>query len=168
MTEPLPIAFFQVRMYDPPPISINKLYSSSGDRRFLTSAGKKYKSALRDVVARNTMQLEVPWNRVVTSVYEQGAYIELQITLCFDTIRNGSWKVGGCMTKPKKREDGTRPKPVPRSPYKKMDATNYVKLIEDAVVLGTGIDDSCHMATSVRKTESPDEQYVEVAYTVFD
>ncbi len=158
----------RVEMADPKPVSVNKLYSSDGARRFLTSAGKKFKSAFRKQIAETLMLQPVPWKTVVAWVYEHGAWCRLEIELHLESLRNQSWKVGGCMTKPKKRKDGTRPKPQPRSPYQRVDGSNYVKLIEDAVKEGTGIDDSCYLETEVRKREDKDNPRVAITFSVYE
>lgn len=48
-----------------------------------------------------------------------------------------------------------------------MDATNYVKLIEDAVVRGTGIDDSAHIETLVRKVHNNTDPHIKISYRVW-
>lgn len=159
-------AQFSVELREPAPISANALYSSDGTKRFLTAAGEKFKDALTMAVVQTTMPLG--WKSYVDAVYKSGAWIRLEIELHLPKVLNGSWKVGGSMTKPRKRKDGSRPKPQPRSPYQRVDATNYVKIIEDAVVAGTGIDDSAHLKVSVSKYESPEDPRVVVHYYVHE
>jgi Holliday junction resolvase RusA-like endonuclease len=145
-------------MGDPQPISVNKLYASNGSRRFLTKKGKHYKDCLTREVAQATLPL--PWKVIVDAVYKQGAWVRLEIELYLSRVHNGSWRVGGNMIKGKN--------PRPRSPYQRVDATNYVKLIEDAVAAGTGIDDSAHLEVEVRKLEDKKKPRVVVTYQVYE
>lgn len=158
-------AFFMITMTDPPPVSVNKLYSSNGVRRFLTAEGARYKDALASRVAEEVM-LHAP--NIHALVYEEGCEVGLSILLCLPELTNRSWKFGGAMTKPKKTKDPLKQsaKPKPRSPYQQVDASNYVKLIEDAVSKGTGVDDSAHMSVTVRKALALDEPSVRIAYEV--
>lgn len=144
------------------PISINEAYSTSRGRRFLTSEGRAFESrmtaAASEAIVKSQMSQLVGWNRVVDSIYKNGGGIHLMIHLYLSDLYNGKWKVGGNET-----DKGER-----RSPYKKLDASNYIKLIEDAIVKGTGIDDSCHLFTGIEKHHDSDDPRIEVVYTVLE
>ena len=158
-------------MEDPAPVSANQLYASNGPRRFLTKAGKHFKASLVKAILAITMLPDTggawsSWNEVVDLVYKTGCWVRLTITLYLPRVYNGSWELGGSMTEPKKRKDGTTPKPQPRSPYQKVDGSNYVKLIEDGVSEAVGIDDSAHLSVIMHKRESPDRPRVHILYEV--
>lgn len=157
------ITEFWAVLRDPRPISINKAYS--GLKRFLTREGKHFEDRLKMATARALAIHPLAWNDVVGAVYKQGGSVDLTIWLYLDDLRNESWKVGGGMTKPKK---GAKSKPEPQSPYKKKDGSNYIKLIEDAVVKGTGIDDSAHLEVAVKKREDRLDPRVVLVYRVYE
>ena len=142
---------FYASLSDPVPVSANKLYTTFRGKRVLTAAGRDFKSALTREVAEAVSRL--PWRDAVDAVYVHGAHVELAITVHFPLL-NKSWKPGH------KTKSGQL-----QSRYLKRDATSYVKATEDAVVDGTGIDDSASMETTVRKFHS-DKPFIEVAYLV--
>jgi hypothetical protein len=158
-----PLAEFKATVRDPRPVSANKLYS--GRERFLTKAGERYRDAVAAKVVEATTAMD--WAAAIGFVYKSGAWAEVEISLFLPKVYNASWKVGGSVTTPRKRPDGSRPKPQPRSPYQKVDASNYVKLTEDGVARGTGIDDSAHLFVSVRKEEDRSDPRVEVRYGIY-
>ena len=149
---------FSLTIRDPRPVSVNKLYGNTGmGGRRLTAAGRKFKDALtRETATLLTIQ-DPPWNAAIDAVYNQGAYVMLDITL-HTKVLNGTWKKGGSLTKKKNR----------RSPYQLLDASNYVKIIEDALVDGTGIDDSAHLSVRVTKLEDRKDPRIEISYQVCD
>lgn len=154
MTNPRSVQIRAV-LYDPAPVSINQLYSSTATRRFLTNKGRAFKEALTAKVAQATWDSPIPWPSVVDMVYKEGGHVDLEILLVLRKILNNSWKPG------RVTESGK-----PQSPYQQIDTTNYTKLIEDAVVLGTGIDDSAHITVATTKIEDPLQPRVEIVYTV--
>ncbi len=133
-------------------VSVNKLYGHRGARVFLTNAGRSYKDGLRDAVAKRLAELS--WAPIIEEFYQYGGRVTLDITL-FADLTNPTWKVGGGSTK-----GGAR-----RSPYRKFDASNYVKLIEDAISEATGIDDSAIMDHETRKRQSMDPRVL-ITYRV--
>jgi hypothetical protein len=153
---------FTVVLRSPRPPSVNALYSTGhGGARFLTAAGRAFKDALKDAVLRQTSLL--PWSEAVDQVYVNKAQVELDVRLYLSAVYNKSWKPGG-RTKPTEgAPNGNR-----QSPYKKVDAGSYDKVIQDAVALGTGIDDSAHMYYSVTKLEDREDPRIEVDYRVMN
>jgi Holliday junction resolvase RusA-like endonuclease len=143
---------------DPPPISVNKAYSVFKGRLRLTKAGKAYKDALASTVASATTD----WKRAHDSIYQHGGRMFLRITLYFEDLLNRSWKPGG-MTKGGKKKK----KPEAQNPYKKKDASNYIKLIEDAVSRGSGIDDCNNLDVLVRKRCDPKRPRVEITLAAY-
>jgi len=148
-----------VVLRNPKPVSVNRLYQTGrGGKRFLSKEGEYFKDALRQAVVRAVMESENLWTETQDLVYISGHYTRLYIDLYLESIRNKSWQPGG----------GTTSSGGPRSPFKRIDGTNYTKIIEDAVSEGTGIDDSCNMDVRVRKFESPQDPRIEVLFEVTD
>lgn len=154
----LSVATLHVVLRDPKPISINRAYAVARNRKFLTKEGKEYVAAMKDAASRATQNSEVLWKTVVDSIYKYGGHVALEIVIYFPDLHNSQWNVGGGQT-----EGGGI-----RSPYKKKDASNYTKLIEDAIAQGTGIDDSANMDVRTIKRESKTDPRVEVTYKVFE
>ena len=159
-----PVLTLEVEMAEPRPISVNEAYSSNGAKRFLTSAGKKYKASLVEIISNKILLLPHNWQDLADVVYKYGGHVTLDVTLYLDNLRNTAWRVGGGMTKG--GEKGSKPKP--RSPFVSKDASNYVKLIEDAVKDATGIDDSCHLDVIARKREDLENPRVHIIYSIFE
>lgn len=148
------VAHVQAVLRDPAPPSINHLYFNGPHGRVLTSDGRKFKDAMKDAVAQAVATKK--WKSVIEEVYERRGYVVLVIRLYQERLYNGSWKPGS------KTSKGN-----PRSPYQTVDATNYAKIIEDAVVLGTGIDDSAHLEVTIGKAEATGDPRVEIDYYVY-
>lgn len=142
---------------DPEPISINKAYKIYNNRRTMTVPGKVYKDAVKAqilLVIEDTYPME--WVDAIDMIYDAGGYATTSIGL-HGPIANQSWKVGGSFTK-----SGN-----PRSPYQKKDATNYIKLFEDALSQATGIDDSVTMHASVQKIVDVGNPWISVDYRIY-
>lgn len=144
------------------PISINAAYSGMG-HRFLTKAGKHFEDAMKAATAKAVLELPQKWQDVEDCVYKNMGSIDLTIWLYFADLYNPAWVPGGSMTKGGAKGSA----PVIRSPFKKKDASNYIKLIEDAIVKGTGIDDSCFTDVSVKKRSDKQNPRVVANYKVF-
>lgn len=143
---------FYVALWEPRPPSVNNMYRTGfRGRRVLSKAGQEFKSAMTAAVVAEVMAM--PWKRAIDAVYFQGAGVRCVLGLNLP-IFNNSWKPGGIT------EKGNL-----QSPYKKLDGTSYIKALEDAVVDGTGIDDSCHLSFTVEKIDSS-TPFVEIAYEV--
>lgn len=124
--------------YDKPPVSINDAYTVFRGRKKLTKEGTMFKDDLAKVVAQSSFD----WKTAHDLVYQHGRGLHLVVTLGFPNLMNKSWKPGR-LTKTKGGN--------PRSRFKKKDASNYLKLIEDAVCRGSGIDDCNITDVSIRK-----------------
>lgn len=139
-------------MTDPQPVSINHLYTNGmHGQRVLTSPGRAYKSNLSAVVARASLE----WKRATDLVYQEGAGATLLVALYFEELNNKSWSPGG-------RTKGGNLK----QPRLSKDATNYLKLIEDGVKDGSGIDDCNNMSTLIVKAEDKANPRTELVYIV--
>lgn len=137
---------------EPAPPSVNHLYRTGmHGKRVLTKEGAAFKAALQLAVVGECMTL--PWKEAVDAVYNDVAWIRLSIGL-YLPVFNRTWKPG------KRTAKGDL-----SLPYKKLDATNYIKAIEDAIASGTGIDDCAHLTVSITKHHS-EIPAVEVAYEV--
>lgn len=150
-------AHIEFHLSDPKPVSVNRMYGTRQGRRYLTNEGRTFKDALKAEAVNACLLSSVPWPEVIDSIYKRGYYAELHVQLFLSNLLNKSWKPGGGETK-----GG-----APRSPYTKLDATNYLKLIEDAVSEGVGIDDSCTMQATIVKIPCDEKDIgVHVQYLV--
>jgi Holliday junction resolvase RusA-like endonuclease len=145
---------FRAVLRDPSPPSVNHLYFNGPHGRVLTKEGRAFKDAMKDAVAQSIATMK--WKAAVDEVYGDRGYVVLVIRMYRDKLYNESWKPHS------KTGSGNA-----RSPYQKLDATNYAKVIEDAVVLGTGIDDSAHLEVTISKGHDPSDPRVEVDYYVY-
>lgn len=134
------------------PLSINACYTTFRNRRILTKAGEAFKSSVTAAVSREC--IAQPWAKAVEAVYLHQGWAKLTVVL-HGSWMNASWKPG------RKTDSGKL-----QSPYQKKDATNFIKLIEDAVADGTGIDDSANFDNYIGKRQN-DQTYVELVYEVF-
>jgi Holliday junction resolvase RusA-like endonuclease len=143
------VAYFEVTT-ELAPVSVNKLYFSHGQHRVLSAAGKTFK----DMLAMAVADAVIRWcgRSIDTLVSMEGGRAELTILVYMAALR------------PKKR---VKTKTGAASPYKKVDVTNYVKLIEDAVAQGTGIDDSANLDIHVHKAEDPENPRVCISYAIY-
>lgn len=135
-------------------VSVNRLYGNQGARKFLTKEGATFKSELVNAVSK--MILPLQWPAVMEEVYCNEAWVRFHLTIYAD-IRNPTWRPGGGSTK-----GGNR-----RSPMRKVDASNYLKLIEDSVAEAVGIDDSVNLDITIRKRQSVEPRII-VKYEVFE
>jgi hypothetical protein len=124
------------------PESVNHMYVlSKWGTLTLKATGRAFKAQIVGVLAPVVLQV----GPVISRLYKDGGHTELTIALRLPNLMNGSWKKGTLKTTPKGRFV---------SPYKKLDGSNYIKLIEDAVADATGIDDSMNVDTRVIKDVS--------------
>lgn len=143
---------FYVTLYEPRPPSVNNMYRNGfRGKRVLSKAGQEFKSAMTAAVVAEIMTLN--WKRAIEDVYLRAAGVRAVLGLNLP-IYNNSWRPGG------RTEKGNL-----QSPYKKLDVTSYIKALEDAVVEGTGIDDSCHLSFTGEKIDSQ-VPFVEIAYEI--
>lgn len=134
------------------PVSVNELYTTFRGRTVLKKAGEKFKSDLTRVVASACAGEN--WLEVVQAVYHEKAWVRLVVVYTSLQWLNASWKPGAIT------RGGTS-----QSPYQKKDVSNYMKVIEDAVAEGTGIDDSAHFEATIHKRVG--EPCIEIIYEVY-
>lgn len=103
------------------PPSMNHAYTNNGfGGRTLAAGGRKFKNEVKVAIARShTLEL---------AKFEPNKPLVVLARFYFKTITNKGWP-----TKAKSR-------------YKRVDATNRVKLLEDCLAEVLGVDDSCNMA----------------------
>lgn len=115
------------------PPSTNKAYFNlPRGGRALSAAGAKYKRETTSTLVRNFP--------LSLKLFEPNKPYGVLFVIHLPTVLNKGW--------PKSAE--TR--------YKKLDATNRVKLVEDALVLAAGVDDSQFLFSSVLKAPSEEEK----------
>jgi Holliday junction resolvase RusA-like endonuclease len=102
--------------------------------RTLTKEGRKYKKEIKSAVARG-------YAMASKHIQPNVAYC-MAIRIFFPAIENKGYP----------NETDVR--------YKKLDATNRVKLLEDAIVEALGIDDSQFLRVTVEKAQGPEASHV--------
>ena len=118
----------------PFPPSVNQAYATTrSGRRLLTSEGKLFKQSIRDIIGQKYAVLTPELARIGE------VPLSLTITLYTQTENKG-WSQG----KAKNR-------------YKRVDVSNRVKLLEDAVFESLDVDDSLVFSLHVYKVSSDDE-----------
>tara|TARA_Y100000816_G_C26007558_1_gene526634 strand:- start:580 stop:1059 length:480 start_codon:yes stop_codon:yes gene_type:complete len=131
----------------PMPPSVNKAYMSIGrGRRALSIEGKTYKRSVIDSLIPH-----VASDKILTSFVKPDLPLSLHIHLFFKDIENKGW--------PKKAK--TR--------YKRLDVSNRIKLLEDALFECLGVDD-CNVfeVTVVKEPSETLTNYVHVTLRSFD
>lgn len=134
-----------------PPVSINKLYTSWNGKRILTAAGK----AFRDGLARAVSMSTPTWKNGLDAVYQEGRGATLLVGLYIESLYNASWLPG------QRTGSGEL-----QQPFKVQDSGNYIKIIEDAVKKGCGIDDCNNLNHLVYKCEDKLRPRTEVTYII--
>jgi Holliday junction resolvase RusA-like endonuclease len=115
----------------PMPPSVNKAYVSLRNRRILSTEGKLYKQAVRDKIGEQYALTPLP--------NLENTPLELSIELTFTDVENAGWSKG----KAKNR-------------YKRIDVSNRVKLLEDALFETLDVDDSLVFSLHVTKRAGAD------------
>lgn len=113
------------------PPSTNHAYAVVRGRKLLTAQGKKYKLETTAHLAR-----AYPGE---LKLFQPNKPFGVAYIISTPTLENAGW--GKSAT--------TR--------YKRFDGTNRLKLVEDALVDATGVDDSNFLTTAVRKAFHPTE-----------
>jgi hypothetical protein len=144
--EPAEAAFW---FPDLPP-SVNEMYFTKGKRRILTSKARAYKQRFISEAWEACPDLD----RFVRQAGDRW-FVLLEIDFYFASLVNKGWLT---KTRAGKRKAAQR--------YKRVDASNRVKLLEDAVSECMGIDDS-RFQVNVRKHMSP-ETGVSVQLSLID
>lgn len=117
---------WEVSLELPMPPSVNKAYVSLNNRRILSKEGKLYKQSVRDIIGQAYGTTPVP--------SMENTPLTLKVVLVFDAIENKGWSKG-----------------TAKSRYKRVDVSNRVKLLEDAMFEVLGVDDSLIFSLYVTK-----------------
>ena len=121
----------------PFPPSVNKAYvTTRSGRRILSAAGKEYKRDVASAVARHC------------AANPETTFEERPLSLTIDlhmVTENKGWSKGNT-----------------KSRYKRVDASNRVKLLEDALFSVLGVDDSLVFDLHVHKHPYDDEPYAHI------
>lgn len=118
----------------PYPPSVNKAYATTrSGRRLLTAEGKLYKQSVRDIIGQK-------YSAITPELARLGKHpLSFSVKL-YTRVENKGWSEG----KTKNR-------------YKRVDVSNRVKLLEDALFEALGIDDCLVFKLNVEKIDSDDE-----------
>lgn len=117
----------------PLPPTVNHAYATVKGRRILTTVGRVYKRSVIEIIVREI-------DTITDGFWTQCAPMSLEIELFFPELENKGWSSGKS-----------------KSRYKQIDASNRVKLIEDAVSEALGVDDRHFFDVIVRKRVRDDE-----------
>ena len=122
----------------PLPPSVNRAYATTrSGRRLLTSEGKLYKQSVRDIIGQRYSVVTPE----LTHLGQKPLSLSVKI---YTRVENKGWSDG----KVKNR-------------YKRVDISNRVKLLEDALFEALGVDDCLVFKLTVEKIDSDDE-YVHI------
>ena len=122
----------------PLPPSVNTLYFNNGHGRSLSTEGRAYKARVIGAIVSSAQTHQFPDDPALKGLKRLG----LEISLYLEEVENAGW--------PGKA----------KSRYKRVDASNRVKVLEDAVSEALGLDDSCFFQVTVRRGRAPDgKQY---------
>ena len=117
------------------PPSVNKLYKNNPwGGRILSPAAKKFTVAAK-------LALSKKW--AFEEALRQNEPYKLTLTFYMQKVVNAGW-------------------PKTKTRFKRQDATNYIKLLEDVICEVCGIDDSCFMEVTVEKKEDPDNPRIKI------
>ena len=147
-----PESFVVVATVPGVPVSVNKLYSVFRGKKILSKTGKAFRDRLCAEIARSSTD----WKTAIDMVYQRGGAAALLIALYFEDLENKSWVPGG-----------VSPKGDLQNPVKRRDASNYIKVTEDAVSLGCGIDDCNNEYVVVRRGQDAKNPRTEITYVVY-
>lgn len=121
------------------PPSVNHAYITVRNKRILTKDGQKYKNETKTFIARN-----YPSQLTIFSKERQYAVL-VRVTLLEDAVLCKGFATG--------KVEGR---------YKKLDATNRIKLLEDALAEAAGIDDRQNFVFTAVKDWSKDKEFTDV------
>ena len=125
------------------PPSVNHAYFTNRyGGRVLSAAGKSFKNQTKTLIARQHP-------KELLKILPDQPYLVL-LRLFFDRIENKGW--------PNKT----------KSRYKHFDGSNYIKLVEDALMDATGVDDANNMTLIVSKEVGTPEKSIIYLWSLQD
>lgn len=138
----------------PTPPTTNHAYTTFRGKRSLSKRGRSYKADLLSTVSKELLTCP-QWPRYREAYFNEGG--EIHITLrWYHDIYNAAWT---------KNPGSKTDKGAMRSPYKRVDISDRLKLVEDALVEATGIDDDGHTRITLEKLPH-DGDHIEVVYNL--
>lgn len=120
----------------PMPPTVNKVYFTHGKSRSLTSAGKTYKEDVKAILIKQILETKIPDLK--------DKPLALWMVCYFEQVEN---------------------KNTAKSRFKRIDVSNRIKVLEDAVVETLGIDDSQFMTVIAQKKQADTES---VSIEIYD
>lgn len=132
-----------VLIVDEIPPTSNKIYFNKGSTRILTKTAKAYKTR---AVRFLWEHFEDEMNGILDRVGDT-EFLQVEFRFFFETIVNKGWLTGKAQER-----------------YKKVDASNRVKLLEDSLALALGVDDRRFQITASKHMD-PDDPRVEIHLT---
>lgn len=120
-------------------VSVNKLYFSRGGRRILTTTGRAYKRQV-------TLKLAQTWTLLTTDINKDVPY-SLDLIFYLPQVYTKGW--------PGKAQNR----------FKKIDVSNLVKFFQDCIAAASGVDDSSHFETFIKKIEDPENPRLDIRLT---
>lgn len=121
------------------PPSVNNAYVTVRNKRILTKAGRAYKDETKTYIARMYPRELLYFNKDLQYA------VLVRVTLLKDAVFCKGFGTGKV-----------------ESRYKKLDATNRIKLFEDALAEATGIDDQQNFVFTMMKGWSEDTEFTDV------
>lgn len=113
---------------------------------FLPKGGKTLKTAGKKFVAETQTLLGRNYSKELMTFQKNEPYLVFW-RLHMENVENETWGA---------------PKKAAKTRYKKIDATNRIKILEDVIAEVTGIDDSCTLTFGITKVKAVGEEKVEV------
>jgi hypothetical protein len=119
------------------PVSINKLYFARGGRKILSAEGRQFKNAFLSVGGNCPFDLLGSWQHDEYDRYVLRIWLKMNRSRLINARYGSDKRV--------------------KSPYKVVDASNMVKLVEDSISELIGINDRSNWVVITQKWESEEE-----------
>lgn len=124
----------------PMPPSVNALYFTKGNRRILTTEGRIYKDSIKEIMAN------IAATQRSHDITLENISLGVSYDFFFKNIESKSWKAGKSANR-----------------FRKNDISNRVKVLEDGIVEGLGIDDTQFKHINLSKLQAVgDSEYVNI------
>lgn len=122
------------------PPSLNNAYvNTRGGGRALSEEGRRFKTETPAHLIRHYRE------QMMFFVDKQDVPLTMAVRFTLTTVENAGWNPS---SKAKKKV----------SRYKKLDASNRLKLLEDALAEAAGVDDAQNLIVAVQKVQGPQER----------
>lgn len=114
------------------PPSANAIYVGGRARRFLSSKGRAFKTEVRAQSVEQLVTQDLSWINLETRIH-----VSYEFTFLAQELFSKGW-----------------PKEA-KNPHKKLDVSNRIKAMEDAIFAALGVDDSQVFSFSATKIAGP-------------